>query len=171
MNRSVVWLGIAVALVGVALMGFPIAVTGHEVFDLEQESGFLVAPVGLLVVMFGATFADPTLTTVGGAFGNPEAEPPSAEARGPVRPPVLAYHPKDSSSCRFCRTYIEYSAANCPRCGRARDCRTCTRPLGLVLDRATCPLCARPEAMCNCPRLASPIRPATGPRPVRRGYG
>ena len=170
MNRSVVMMGVAVILAGFALMSFPIAVTGQEQFDIEQESGLLVAPVGLVVVMFGASFYDPSRTTIGGAFGNPEE--PARRTAGPraaVPVPTLPYHPYESASCRFCRTNIEYDQAICPRCARARECRTCGRPLGRVLDRATCPLCARAEALCNCPRLAGPTgaRPATGPRRVR----
>jgi len=153
MNRAVVYLGIGVILAGLALVSFPIAVTGEEQFDPEQESGFLVAPVGLVVVMFGASFSDPRLTTIGGTFGNPDLLP---RKPGPARPPSPApstYHPHESVACRYCRTPIAYVQASCPRCARARACRSCGRPLGLVLERATCPYCARAEAFCNCPRL------------------
>ncbi|MGP8077086.1 MAG: hypothetical protein ACLQD8_01230 [Thermoplasmata archaeon] len=168
MNRSVVYLGVGVILTGIALVSFPIAVTGAEVFDIEQEAGLLVAPVGLVVVMLGASFYDPTRTTVGGAFGNPEElRPRSAGPHPAPRAPPLAYHPHDSATCRYCRTYIDYDLANCPRCARSRECRTCGRPLGRVLDRATCPLCARPEALCNCPRLSSPVGAPVGHRPIR----
>lgn len=168
MNRSVVYLGVGVILTGVALIVFPIAVTGREIFDLEQEAGFLVAPVGLVVVMFGASFYDPTRTTIGGAFGNPEEpkpRPTAPRANAPVTP--LAYHPHEPAMCRHCRTYIAFELANCPRCARARECRTCGRPLGFVLDRATCPLCARAEALCNCPRLPSAVSPVVA-RPMMR---
>jgi len=162
MNRSVVLLGVGVILAGFALVAFPIAVTGEERFDIEQEAGLLVAPVGLVVVMFGASFYDPTRTTVGGAFGNPEEELPRRRGgphSGPL-PPSLTYHPHESAACRYCRTNIQYDQATCPRCARARECRSCGRPLGRVLDRVTCPLCARPEAFCNCPRLSPAAAPS-----------
>lgn len=152
MNRAVVYLGIGVALGGIALVSFPIATTGAETFDIEQEAGLLVAPVGLVVVMFGASFYDPTRTTVGGTFGNPE-EVRRRDRKLATAALTLTYHPYDSVLCRHCRSYVAFDLATCPRCARARECRTCGRPLGLVLDRATCPFCARPEAFCNCPRL------------------
>ncbi|MGB6500731.1 MAG: hypothetical protein WBG19_04950 [Thermoplasmata archaeon] len=168
MNRSVVYLGAGVVLFGIVLVASPIALTGAEQFDLAQEMGFLVAPIGLVVVMLGASFYDPSRTTIGGAFGNPDEGPTRAPGpRGPPRPAPPVYHPYESVNCRFCRTHIEAALANCPRCARARECRTCSRPLGRVLDRATCPLCARPEPLCNCPRLAP--RPATTPPGVRPG--
>jgi len=169
MNRSVVYLGIGVILFGVALSASPIALTGREQFTLAQEAGFLVAPVGLVVVMLGASFYDPTRTTVGGAFGNPEAPRPAPEpGRARAGPAVVPYRPHDPATCRYCRTPIGYENANCPRCGRARDCRTCGRPLGNVLDRATCPFCARPEALCNCPAFARGLGTAPPIGPARR---
>ena len=157
MNRTVVYLGIGVILAGIGLVAFPIVVTGEERFDLEQAAGLLVAPVGLVVVMFGASFYDPTRTTVGGAFGNPEeTRPRGVPTRPTFAPSPTPYHPKEAATCRFCRTPVGYELANCPRCARARDCRSCGRPLGYVLDRATCPYCARAEAFCNCPRLFLP---------------
>jgi hypothetical protein len=169
MNRSVVYLGVGVILSGIALASSPIALTGREVFTIEQEAGFLVAPVGLVVVMLGASFYDPTRTTVGGTFGNPEeTRPRSIGPRAPLAPAAPAYRPHDSASCRYCRTHIEPEQATCPRCARARDCRTCGRPLGRVLDRATCPLCARPEPLCNCPRMAVVGGGSPGVRPGRR---
>jgi hypothetical protein len=170
MNRSVVYLGIGVIVIGLALASFPLAVFGREWLDLEQEAGFLVAPVGLLVVMFGASFYDPTRTTVGGTFGNPDEPPPQIpELQSAFASPAGLFNPYESAACRFCRTNIPVELANCPRCARARTCRACLRPLGLVLERATCPLCARPEALCNCPPLApAPAGPA--PRARARGW-
>lgn len=161
MNRSIGYAGVAVILLGLALVASPIALTGQEQFTIEQESGLLIAPVGLVVVWLGAVAPDPRRTTVVGAFGNPD------EAIG--RPELV---PKDWSAdsrtanprapvhCRYCRTIITYELSQCPRCARPRECRGCGRPLGMVLERATCPRCARPEAFCNCARF---VRPPTAP--------
>jgi len=163
MNRSIAYCGVAVILFGFAMVAFPIVVTGAEQLDLEQEVGFLLAPVGLVVVMLGALALDPSRTTVGGAFGNPERalERPSAGASLDSRERRL-FNPHEPVNCRFCGSVITPDLAQCPRCARARDCRNCGRPLGLVMNRATCPTCARVEGFCNCPRLA---RPAPAYRP------
>jgi len=169
MNRSVAYLGVVTCLAGLALACFPIVVTGHEVFDLEQEVGFLVAPVGLVGVMLAFTLHDPRETTVAGRFGNPEeARRHRAE---PLRPtlPSLGYNPREPAVCRHCRTNITFDQANCPRCARPRECRTCGRPLGYVLDRATCPRCARAEAFCNCPQVARSLAPEPLAIRARRG--
>ncbi|MFY9716830.1 MAG: hypothetical protein WAK40_02705 [Thermoplasmata archaeon] len=169
MNRSVVYLGVGVILFGIALVASPLVLLGRELFTIEQEAGLLVAPVGLVVVMLGASFYDPTRTTVGGAFGNPEATiRPSLESRNPPHASSTLYHPHGFAICRYCRTPIGYELANCPRCARARGCRSCGRPLGMVLDRGTCPMCARPEALCNCPELSHTGAPAPGSLSLRR---
>ncbi|HLN51806.1 MAG TPA: hypothetical protein VK455_07120 [Thermoplasmata archaeon] len=153
MNRSLAYLGVGVILTGIALVSFPIVVGGSEIFDIEQEAGLLVAPVGLVVVLFAAVAHDPRQTTVGGAFGNPDE--PAAMPRSRTNPPprLRQFSPSEAASCRHCRTFITADLAQCPRCARARECRRCGRPLGLVLDRATCPRCAHPEASCNCTAL------------------
>ncbi len=169
MNRSIAWVGIGVVGLGMALVAFPIAVYGAERLDPEQLAGFLVAPVGLFVVLIAAVSVDPYRTTVPGAFGNKdEAPPPSAGTRAaPPRAPPR--HPAAAVHCRYCRSMITADLAQCPRCARARDCHGCRRPLGLVLDRPTCPTCARAEAYCNCPYLAP--SPAVVPgRPSPRAF-
>jgi hypothetical protein len=165
-NRAVVYLGLAVALAGVGLIAFPIVVSGSEQFDVEQEAGLLVGPIGLVVIGLGGVAPDPNRTTVGGFFGSSEAEParPSRPS-GPERRAGLGWSPFEPVNCRYCRTIITHDLARCPRCSRARDCRSCGRPLGLVLERSTCPRCARAEAFCNCPRFE---RPAPAGNPYRR---
>jgi hypothetical protein len=165
MNRSIVYVGISVIVLGLGFVAFPIVLTGHEVFDFEQEWGLFLAPVGLVVVLLGAVAHDPERTTVGGAFGNPDETPRRTGPAGPPPRPRISYSPLEPVNCRFCRTIITYDLANCPRCARARDCRSCGRPLGMVLDRATCPTCARPEVFCSCAVLP---RPRTVPAAVRR---
>ncbi len=159
MNRSIAYVGVAVVVAGLGLVAFPIVVYGHEVFDLEQIFGFLIAPVGLVVVLLGAVAHNPDRTTIGGAFGNPDESLRRARPGTPQPRRRLGYSPLEPVNCRFCRTIITHDLANCPRCARARDCRSCGRPLGMVLDRATCPTCARPEAFCNCPVLPRPPTP------------
>ncbi len=166
MNRTVVYLGIAVVVAGFLLAAYPILLLGRERFDLEQGAGCLVAPVGVFVVMFGASFYDPTRTTVGGVFGNPDERRPTSPAEGPVSP-AIPFSPLEAATCRFCRTYIDHDQATCPRCARARPCRRCGRPLGRVLDRATCPRCGREEAFCDCSTYSGSLGPADRPARAR----
>ena len=161
MNRSIAWIGIGLILAGIGLVASPIAITGREFLDDEQIVGFLLAPVGLFVVLIAAVSVDPTTTTVPGTFGNPDetVREPAAAALASPRP---RSHPGATVYCRFCRAVITPDLARCPRCARARDCRTCGRPLGQVLDRPTCPRCARAETFCNCPALARPAAARIG---------
>ena len=167
MNRSIVYIGVVLIGLGFALVAYPIAFTGTEQLDIEQELGFLVAPVGLVVVMLGALAQDPTRTTVGGAFGNPYAEL-ERSARGPAVEPRLVVCSTRTSprTVGTCRTVITSDLAQCPRCARARECRNCGRPLGMVTNRVTCPTCGRVEGFCNCPQLVRPtptVRPNVPP--------
>ncbi|HLM69861.1 MAG TPA: hypothetical protein VK423_00555 [Thermoplasmata archaeon] len=155
MNREIAGIGVVVILLGFGLVTYPIVFTGGEQLDLEQELGLLLAPVGLVVVMLGALAHDPERTTVGGAFGNPEA---GRERPGRARPidsrSSRLYNPHEPVNCRYCRTVIASDLAQCPRCARPRDCRSCGRLLGFVEDQVTCPGCGRTEGLCNCPRLS-----------------
>ncbi len=157
MNRSIVYIGVGFILLGFALIASPIVLTGAEQFTLEQELGLFVVPFGLVVILLGAVAHDPETTTVSGAFGSSEANVlravATARSREAPRPPVR-YNPKEPVGCRYCRTNIPAELVQCPRCTRARSCRGCGRPLGMVLDRPTCPTCARAEAFCNCPMIA-----------------
>jgi hypothetical protein len=163
MNRSIAWVGIALVLVGMGLVAFPIAVLGREELDPEQILGFLAAPLGLFVVLIAAVSVDPTRTTIVGTFGNPDEPPPSASGPSGASP-----RPRSSPTapvyCRYCRAVITADLSRCPRCSRARECRTCGRPLGQVLERPTCPTCAQAEPFCSCPYLARPA-------PARVGRG
>jgi hypothetical protein len=165
MNRSIILVGVGILLLAFALIAFPIAVTGHEQFDLEQEAGLYVMPPAFAVLLVGSISEDPRVTTVGGAFGNRDAELDSRRAAAPRPTPGVAplgYNPREPVRCRYCSSIITFELAQCPRCARARECRTCGRPLGIVLDRATCPSCARPEALCNCVRVALKPVPTLG---------
>ncbi len=154
MNRSIILVGVGILLLGFVLIAYPIAVTGAEQFDLEQEAGIYLIPPALAVILVGSIATDPRGTTVGGTFGNPDVRAERPGTRTPPGPPsALLYNPSDPARCRYCPTIIPSDLAQCPRCARARECRTCNRPLGLVLDRATCPACGLPEARCRCARI------------------
>ena len=167
MNRSIILVGVGILLFAFVLISYPIATTGQEVFDLEQEAGIYLIPPALAVILVGSISTDPRGTTIGGRFGNPDAD---LERRAGERPAPdasgLLYNPHEPARCRYCGSIILPEYAQCPRCARARECRTCNRPLGLVLDRATCPTCARPEARCNCSRIA--LRPVPTVARARR---
>jgi hypothetical protein len=168
MNRSIILVGVAIMLFGFVLIAFPIAVTGQEQFDIEQEAGLFFIPPAFAVLLVGSISDDPRVTTVGGTFGNPDAEPtrPASGRSSPAGRTGLTYNPHEPVGCRHCSTIIPAELARCPRCARYRECRSCGRPLGFVLERVTCPACARPEAFCNCPHL--PPRAATSGALSRR---
>lgn len=174
MNRSITLVGVAIILAGFALAAAPIVLTGREEFDLFQESGILVAPIGLLVVLIGAVQPNPERTTVGGTFGSSEEN--DLRRTEPVRSPTsarppLGFNPREPVNCHYCRTVIAYDLAFCPRCARPRECRVCGRPLGIAEEVTDCPGCHRIEAFCHCPRLARPVvYPVARPLP-RRGIG
>jgi len=169
MNRSIALCGVVLVVGGLALIAYPIAVSGAEHLDLEQELGFLVAPMGLVIVMLGALSMDPTRTTVGGAFGNPDAAAQRSPRGAPFEPRAArVFNPHEPVNCRQCRTLISADLALCPRCARPRECRGCGRPLGVANDRVTCPGCSRVEALCNCPSLARAPPPSRTNVPAYR---
>lgn len=157
MNRSITFVGVSVVLAGFVLVALPIVLFAHEVFDLFQEAGVFLVPVGLLVVLIGGVQPNPERTTVRGTFGNPDlrAVPPPASHVASA-PRALGYSPREPVACRHCRTLIPFELALCPRCARARSCRGCGRPLGMVADRTDCPGCGKVEAFCHCPHLVRP---------------
>lgn len=164
MNRAILGVGAAILVLAFILIAFPIALTGQEQFDLEQEAGLYLLPPAFAVLLVGAISEDPRVTTVGGAFGNPD----EVARRGTPRAsaPALTYHPHESVGCRYCSTIIAADLAQCPRCGRARACRNCGRTLAIVGSQVTCPPCGRIEPLCNCRRLppSRPSAPTAGRR-------
>jgi hypothetical protein len=166
MNREIVGVAGVLIVVALGLVSFPLWALGSEQFDIEQEVGILFLPFSLVGLLVGLTALDPRTTTVGGAFGNAEFDPPPPKAEpGPGRT-RLPYNPLEEVNCRYCRTIITPNLTRCPRCGRVRLCRSCGRPLGEVLDRPTCPACGQAEALCNC---ASLPRGTAVPAPSSRG--
>jgi hypothetical protein len=166
MNRQSVGVAAVLMFFALALISFPLWALGSEQFDIEQELGILFLPVTLGILLVGLTSIDPSSTTVGGAFGNADFDPVRAKAVSSAPRYRLAYDPRGEVFCRFCRTIIPADLSRCPRCARARPCRSCERPLGVVLARPTCPTCARAEALCNCVPLP---RRSAGPAPSTRG--
>lgn len=164
MNRSIAWVGVAVIVLGFGLVAFPLVVSGREILDDEQILGFLLAPVGLFVVLIAAVSVDPRTTTVTGTFGNPDERAPTGPSEGPTPSRSRLRSPLEPVHCRYCRAVITADLSQCPRCARARDCRPCGRPLGQVLDRPTCPTCAQAEAYCRCPVLSRPAPARVGRR-------
>jgi hypothetical protein len=165
MHRSIAYIGAGVLVFAIALLAFPLWAYGAEQWDLEQELGILVVPFALITFLIAATTADPHETTVGGTFGNPEYDraTPSVFGRPASRPRIVTSF-SEATQCLHCGTVIAPNLANCLRCGRARPCRTCHRPMGLVLERPTCPACARAEPLCNCPILHRPTTPVVRSR-------
>ncbi|HTT26514.1 MAG TPA: hypothetical protein VMH90_06105 [Thermoplasmata archaeon] len=168
MNRAILGVGVAILLVAIALVVSPIALTGAESLTTLAEIGVFTLPVGIVVVLLGGVAPDPSITTVGGVFGNPvenaihdrRGAAPSvvpARARGSPRQPV---------NCRQCYTLVAWDAILCPRCGRARDCRSCGRDLDWSGTTIVCVPCAHPEVYCNCREAhhAYPVRRPAGAR-------
>ena len=167
MNRAITYLGLGVLLASGFLIAYPDLLNGAEVLDFEVEVGLLTLPGGLSVILWGASAPDPRVTTVRGVFGNPEEnivgrklERSAAIAQARYRP-----SPKEPVNCRQCYTLIPPELADCPRCGRRRECRGCGKPLFFLAGAVRCAPCLHDEVYCNCPRLRRPVA-ATGPARV-----
>jgi hypothetical protein len=169
MNRSLTFLGLGILIATLLLLAFPIIVTEHEAFDLEQQMGLVGLPVGLLVILFGAASPDPRATTVGGAFGNPDENLLRREGivDAPTPPVRFIPGPRETVNCRYCYTGIPPGTLACPRCGRTRECRSCGRALNFMGPSIRCPRCQRDEVFCNCPKVARSTGAAPGARARR----
>jgi hypothetical protein len=152
MNRSILGVGVGLLLTAIALFASPIALTGSESLTMLAEIGVFILPAGIVVVLLGAVAPDPSITTVGGVFGNPVENEiqsrhpggtnlPTARARGSPRQPV---------NCRQCYTLVAWDVILCPRCGRPRECRACGRDLEWAGETIVCLHCAHLEVYCNC---------------------
>jgi len=162
LNRGITLFGLFVLLVGVGLIASPIVLTGQETFTNFLEIGIFVLPVGLSVILWGASSPDPRVTTVGGVFGNPDENLLRQQQHVVSKPTHARYlpGPRETVNCRQCYTGIPWDAAECPRCGRRRECRACGRPLYFMTGAVRCLPCVRPETYCNCPKLhrGEPVR-------------
>ncbi|MCI4350442.1 MAG: hypothetical protein L3K15_02875 [Thermoplasmata archaeon] len=168
MNRSITFLGLGFLVLAGGLVAYPDLVYGAEVLDFEVEVGLLTLPAALSVILWGAAAPDPRVTTVRGVFGNPEEnivgrklDKSAAIADARYRP-----SPKEPVNCRQCYTLIPPELADCPRCGRRRECRGCGKPLFFLAGAVRCAPCLHDEVYCNCPRVR---RPTTGTGPARVG--
>lgn len=155
MNRTITFLGLGVLLGGIGLVIYPLVTAGAEALDIEVESGIFVLPVALSVLLWGAAAPDPRVTTVRGVFGNPDE---NLLQRRLDRNPALAAaryrpNPKESVNCRFCYTLITPDLADCPRCGRRRECRGCGKPLFFLAGAVRCAPCLHDEVYCDCPKV------------------
>ncbi len=166
MNRSITYLGLAVLLGAMGLVASPVLLSGVERLTVAVEVGILTLPVGLSVILWGAASPNPESTTVGGLFGNPDEN----VLRRLLKPPPPTWNarynpgPRESAECRHCRTAIPWDMAQCPRCGRRRECRACNKPLFFLSGAIRCAPCVRDEVYCNCPKVKRAATSVTGTR-------
>jgi len=165
-NRRIAFLGLVIVLVGISLMVSPIALYGSLKVNIAFESGVMLLPVGLSIVLVGASAADPTVTTVGGVWGNPDE---NLMRRAEKRPALderrrFLPGPKESTNCRWCYTSIAWNEVDCARCGHRRECRGCGRPLFFLAGSVRCAPCVKDEVYCSCPKLKRPMSMAPGAR-------
>ncbi|MCI4327560.1 MAG: hypothetical protein L3K16_08035 [Thermoplasmata archaeon] len=158
MNRSIVFVGLALMILAIGLFAYPEILTGAEAVDLEVQVGIVVLPLGIAVIVLGAAAPDPRLTTVGGMFGNADENemrkrlarsPPTGQAR-------FLPSPLESVNCRKCYTAVPAQMADCPRCGTHRECRGCNKPLYVLAGAVRCAPCLKDEVYCSCPKVRKP---------------
>jgi hypothetical protein len=173
MNRSLALVGVVLVVVSILLISIPFLVTSaFQVNDVLYATG-LVFLVGLVILYQAATAPDPTVTTVGGLLGNPIVDESRKAEEAVTNVPLshvrYAPGPKEPVNCRFCYTVIPWNILNCPRCGRARQCRNCGKPLFFLAGGVRCGPCVRDEAQCNCPRVRPTSTRAPGVRRIGGG--
>jgi hypothetical protein len=158
MNRSIVFVGLALMILSIGLFAYPEILTGAEAVDLEVQVGIVVLPLGIAVIVLGAAAPDPRVTTVGGMFGNSDENemrrrlaraPPTGQAR-------FLPSPLESVNCRKCYTAVPAQMADCPRCGTHRECRGCNKPLYFLAGAVRCAPCLKDEVYCSCPKVRKP---------------
>ncbi len=168
MNRSILGVGVVLLLFSVGLVVSPIALYGFESLTVLSEIGVFLLPAGIVISLLGAVAPDPSITTVGGMFGNPVENEihdrrPSSPGSIPAR---VRGSPRQPVNCRQCYTLIGWDLILCPRCGRARECRSCGRVLDWSGNTIVCVRCTHPEVYCNCQeeRHVYPVRRPAGTR-------
>ncbi len=164
MNRSIAYTGLIFVVGGILLLSIPYLLTSNFQAGSQLYLSMMLVVVGFAALFRGATSPDPSVTTVGGFMGNPVAdEVRRAMAEPRVVAPQARYQPRpwEPLNCRFCYTVIPVTVLDCPRCGRRRPCRNCSRPLVIVGGAFTCAQCSRYEFYCSCPK--APVRVLAGP--------
>jgi hypothetical protein len=170
MNQQITVLGLVVLLIAIGFIVYPLVLTGSEQLDSEVEAGIFVLPVGLTVILWGAASPDPSVTTVGGVFGNPDEDLVRQWAERKVAPRQTRFmpSPRETLNCAQCYTAIPPDVLECPRCGRERDCRECGGRLSLEQGATRCGGCGREEMYCSCPRVKPARTSGRFTRGVRR---
>ncbi len=167
MNRSIAYTGLLLVVGGILWLSTPYLLTSSFQVGPQLYLSMMLVVVGFVALFRGATSPDPSVTTVGGFMGNPIAdEVRRAMAEPRTVGPQARYQPRpwEPVNCRFCYTAIPVTVLDCPRCGRRRSCRTCSRPLMSVEGALTCAQCSRYEFFCGCPKA----RPRVAAGPVAR---
>jgi hypothetical protein len=155
MNQHITILGLVVLLIGIGFTVYPLVLTGAEQLDSEVEAGVFVLPVGVTVILWGAASPDPSVTTVGGVFGNPDEELVRQweNRRIPARDPRFIPNPRETLNCSQCYTAIPPEELRCPRCGKDRECRTCGGKISRAYRVTQCVGCGREEVYCSCAKV------------------
>lgn len=166
MNRTITFLGLFILLVGIGLIASPVVLNGAETVTPLLELGIFVLPAGLTTILWGASSPNPSVTTVAGILGSPEENLMRRAATPGTRSYDVRYlpGPREPVNCRHCYTLIPWSVAECPRCGRRRECRACGKLLYFLSGAVRCLPCVRDETYCNCPK----VRKAAAPGAVGR---
>jgi hypothetical protein len=168
-NRPLTSLGAALLAVGIVLV-VPVFTdpTLLPLGLLPLGATFLIA-VGFVVLLFAVTRPDPETTTVGGLFGSREENLLQRQRAGEAAPPDRRYRPapRESVNCVACYTVIPSQVLSCPRCGRARRCESCGRPLYELAGAVRCAPCVKDELYCSCP----PLPRRAGGLAARRALG
>jgi hypothetical protein len=155
-NRSITLLGVFVLLLAIGSLVWPLITQGVLVLDPIADTGIVVFPAALMIILWGVSRPDPAITTVGGVFGNPEEN----VLRKQVVPPSYGHAarhrpgPRESVNCRRCYTAVPADLLDCPRCGTRRLCRECGKPLDLLSGGVRCVPCVKDEIFCDCPRAS-----------------
>jgi hypothetical protein len=166
LNRSITLLGVALLVLAIGLLVYPVASTGAEQLDPVADIGLFLIPASLLSIGWGASRVDPESTTVAGVFGSSEANLLRRPRGPPVERDPVRYRPssRESVNCRKCYTMVPSTVAECPRCGTRRPCRGCDKPLFYLAGGVRCGPCVKDEAFCDCPRVARTTAAWSGAR-------
>ncbi len=160
MNRTIVYLGVIGLLLALGLLAFPVVVSGSFQLGWEVDLAIIALPASMMTILWGASLPDPSLTPVGGVFGSAE-ENEMRRQQADIHVAAIARYrssPREPTNCRKCYTMVAYDLAQCPRCGTARLCRSCAKPLFYLSGDVRCGPCVKDENYCDCPHTAASAR-------------